>query len=123
MRSELVGFLILFCLLQFACKRNKQEQNDFDFTPPKVVEARSYKLPPENVAPPKVIPVSGVKKIKAGKPGIVQLKSNVFPAKAKRITQANAPKIIIPGEGGFILPRVVHAIDSPFTAGAPEIVL
>ncbi len=42
MRSQLVGFIILFCLLQFACKRDKQQQSVIDFQPPKVVEARSY---------------------------------------------------------------------------------
>jgi len=123
MRSQPVGFIILFCLLQFACKRNKQQETDFDFKPPKVVEARSYKLPPEKMAPPKIIPASGVKKIAAGKPEIVQLKSNVFPAKAERLIQASNPTLIVPGEGGFILPRVVPAVDSPFAAGAPEIVM
>ena len=92
MRSQLVGFIILFCLLQFACKRNKQQQTDLDFKPPKVVEARSYKLSPEKLAPPKVIPVTAVKKIIAGKPESVQLKSNVFPAKTQRVIQAGDPK-------------------------------
>jgi hypothetical protein len=46
----------------------------------------------------------------------------VFPAKAKSIIQARDPIAIVPGKGSFISPRIVTAIDSPFVAGAPEIV-
>jgi ligand-binding sensor domain-containing protein/anti-sigma regulatory factor (Ser/Thr protein kinase) len=123
MRNKINFFLIIFCLLQFACETDKQQQNSFDFKPPKVIEAKAYRVPPEKMTPPKVVPVSGVKKIVAGKPEIVQLKSNVFPAKAERMIPAGAPKLFIPGGGSFESPRVVPAIDSPFAAGLPEIVM
>jgi ligand-binding sensor domain-containing protein/signal transduction histidine kinase len=122
MRNLLCCVIISFCLLQFACKRNKQQQGGFDFKPPEVAEAKSYKVPPEKTTPPKIIPATGEKKIKAGKPEIVQLKSNIFPAKPKRIIQAGVPNVSTPGEDSVILPGIVPAIDSPFAAGAPEII-
>jgi len=123
MRNKLNCSIIVFCFLQFACKQEKQQQNSFDFKPPKVVEAKTSRILLENRPPPKVVRVSGVKKTVAGKPEIVQLKSNVFPAIAERIIPAGAPKLIIPGGGGFEPPRVVPAIDSPFAAGPPETII
>src|ERR1700760_2121773 len=122
MRNTLNCFIIIFCLLHFACKQDKQLQTGFDFKPPKVIEAKTYRIPLEKRPAPKVIPVSGVRKTVAGKPETVRLKSNVFPAKAERIIPAGSPKLIIPGGGNFETPRVVPAIDSPFTAGPPEMV-
>jgi len=123
MRNQINFLVIVFCLLQLACGRQRQLQDNFDFKPPKVVEAKTYKVPPEKMAPPKVITASGVKKIVAGKPEIVQLKSNVFPAKTARVITAGAPQLYIPRGGSFKSPRVVPAIDSPFLAGPPEIVI
>jgi hypothetical protein len=123
MRDHIKCFTIFFCLLQLACVRQKQQQANFDFKPPKVVEAKAHKVPPEKMVPPKVIPVSGVKKIVAGKPEIIQLESNVFPATAERIVKAGPPRLIIRNGESFKPPKVVPAIDSPFRAGIPEIVV
>jgi len=121
---NLINFLtIVFCLLQVACGRQREPIDSYGFKPPKIVEAKTYKVPLEKTVPPKVIPVSGVKKIMAGKPEIVHLKSNVYPAKATRIVPAGAPKLFIPTGERFKLPKVVPAIDSPFIAGPPEIIL
>jgi hypothetical protein len=59
----------------------------------------------------------------AGKPETVDLKSNVFSAKPTRVVLAGAPKLILPNGEVYKLPEVVPAIDSPFIAGAPEIIL
>ncbi|HLA57438.1 MAG TPA: two-component regulator propeller domain-containing protein, partial [Puia sp.] len=123
MRNKLNCFIIVFCILPLACKRNKQQQNSFEFKPPKVIEAKTYRVPLEKMAAPKVVPVSCIKKTVAGKPETVQLVSNVFPAKAHRVIPAGAPKLLIPRGGSFESPRVVPAIDSPFAAGPPEIVV
>src|ERR1041384_1018900 len=96
-------------LVIFSCNPN-QEQSPLSIAP-KVVEAKTHKVPLEKIALPTVIPVSGVKRIIAGKPEIVQLKSNVFPAKVERIVPAGVPMFIIPGGGSFKPPRVVPAID------------
>src|SRR5437867_6270439 len=105
MRNQRNYLTIVFCLLQLACGRQRQLQENFGFNPPKVVEVKAYKVPLEKMAPPKVIAASGVKKIAAGKPEIVQLKSNVFPAKVARIIPAGAPELIIPGGGSFKSPQ------------------
>ncbi len=123
MRNQINFLVIVFCLLQLACGRQRQLQENFGFNPPKVVEAKAYKVPLEKMASPKVITASGIKKIVAGKPEIVQLKSNVFPARAGCIVPAGVPKLIIPGGGSFKPPKVVPAIDSPYVAGSPEIIL
>jgi len=46
-----------------------------------------------------------------------------FPVGTPRTIQAGIPRINTPGQDSFKLPRVVPAIDSPFTAGLPEVVI
>ena len=123
MRNQINVLPIVFCFLLLACGRQREALERSNFKPPKIVEAKTYRVPLEKTVPPKVIPASGVKKIVAGKPETVQLKSNVFPAKAKRIVPAGAPKLFIPNGESFKPPKVVPAIDSPFIAGPPEIIL
>ncbi len=123
MRNQVNFLPIVFCFLHLACGRQTDEIDRIVFKPPKIVEAKAYKVPLEKTVPPKVIPVSGVKKNIAGKPEIVHLKSNVFPAKAKRIVLADRPSLFIPTGESLKLPKVVPAIDSPFIAGPPEIIL
>ncbi len=122
MRKQIVFLTIVLCLLQFACGKQMEEDHSFGIKPPKIVEAKKYTLPPDKTVPI-IIPVSGVNKILAGKPEIVQLKSNVFQAKANRKVLAGIPKIFIPTGESFKSPKVVPAIDSPFIAGHPEIIL
>ena len=122
MKHWLLYAVISFLFLTLACIKQKQQQNSFDFKPPKIVEARTYKVAKEKIVPPVVIPAIGVKTVTAGKPEIIQLKSNVFPARVTRTVPASAPKLIIAG-GSFQYPKVSPAIDSPFEAGRPEIVL
>jgi len=117
MRIQTNLLTIVFCLLQLACESPAEKAVTVDFKPPKIVEAKTYKVPIEKTVPPKVIPVSGVKKIITGKPETVHLKSNVFPAKPTRIVLAGTPKLFIPNGESFKLPKVVPAIDSPFIAG------
>lgn len=90
MKNQTNFLIIFFCFLQFACKQDKEQRNSCGFKPPKVIEAKTSRVPLEKMAPPKVVPVSGVKKTVAGKPEIVQLKSNVFPAKAERMIPTGA---------------------------------
>ena len=110
-----------FCCLLVEDKGKQLERSNFK--PPKIVEAKTYKVPLEKTVPPNVVPASGMKKILAGKPETVHLKSNVFSAKPTRVVLAGPPKLIIPNGEVYKLPKVVPAIDSPFIAGAPEIIL
>jgi len=76
MRNLVNCLITVLFLLQFACERSKQQQSGFDFKPPVVIESRSYKPSPEKLIPPEIIPASGVKKIKAGRPEIVNFRIN-----------------------------------------------
>jgi ligand-binding sensor domain-containing protein len=124
MRDQLKFLTIFFlCLLQLACEKPKEERSGFDLKPPKIVEAKSHKIPIEETLPPNVVPVTGVKKVIAGKPEVINLKSNVFPAKPTRIIPAGTPRLVIPNGKSFKDPQVVVAVDSPFIAGPPERIL
>jgi len=121
------GLLILISALIAACSRPKQQQESFDFKPPTVVEAKPYRVPAEKLAPPIVVPVSNIKTIPMGRPKIINLNpnlyKNVYEPEIKKILPMGTPKLITPGKDGFKLPVKVPAIDSPFEAGAPEIIL
>ncbi len=47
----------------------------------------------------------------------------MHPAGIPRVVVAGVPKVCTPGEDGFSLPKTVLAIDSPFIAGIPNIVV
>ena len=46
----------------------------------------------------------------------------MHPAGVPRVVVAGVPKVCTPGQDSFSLPKTVPAIDSPFTAGIPEVV-
>ena len=116
--------VVFVSLLQFACERKQKEQISFDTHAPTVVEARGYTVPQDSMAPPKVVTVPEVKSIVAGKPNVVNLKSNVFPVGEPRIVQAGKPRICTPGQDTFKLPKVIPAIaDSSISARPPEVTL
>jgi ligand-binding sensor domain-containing protein/signal transduction histidine kinase len=123
MRDQISLLAVFICLLQLACERPREAQTNFDFKPPKIVEAKSYKIPIEKTLPPNVVPVTGVKKVIAGQPEVVNIKSNVFTAKPTRIIPAGTPRLVIPNGESFKPPQVVVAVDSPFIAGPPERIL
>jgi len=122
MRNQINCLVIVFCLLQLACERQKKSLDSFGFKAAEVVKAKGHKIPTEKTALPKIIPVSGVKKILAGKPDIIPLRSNVFPAQPVSVIQVTTPPAIAQGKN-YQLPITVRAKDSPFLAGVPEIVV
>jgi ligand-binding sensor domain-containing protein/signal transduction histidine kinase len=123
MRDHINFLVFSFCLMQLACETPKEEQASFDLKAPRIVEAKSHKIPSEKTVPAKVVPVVGVKSVVAGKPEVVYIKSNVFPARPTRIISAGSPKLVIPNGEHFKPPEVVVAVDSPFIAGPPERIL
>jgi len=120
-KGEVVALIL--CVVLFACSRPKQKQESFDSKPPRVVEAKPYKAPAEKIAPPIVVTATNVKKVPMGKPTVINLTSNLYKPDIKTVVPVGKPKIITPGEDGFKLPVTVAAIDSPFEAGPPEIIL
>ena len=110
---------LIFCL--FSC-HNKENTTPLS-SAPELVKAHGYVVPKDSMAQPKVIPVGKPKIVTAGKPKVVFIKNNVHPAGVPKIVIAGAPRICTPGQDSFSLPKIVPAIDSPFIAGIPEVVL
>ncbi len=75
------------------------------------------------MAEPKVIPAGNPRIVRAGKPKVVPTNTNVHPAGTPRVVIAGVPRVCTPGKDSFSVPRSVPAIDSPFMAGIPEVVI
>ena len=112
--------LLLFIILLYACEGETGRRISFEFERPKVVEAKEYKIHPDKVSPPIVVRASNPGKTILGKPEIVQLPSNVFPAKISASTPAGLPKVALPGGAEYESPRVIPSVDSPYEAGLPK---
>ena len=89
---------------------------------PKVVEAQGYVIPKDSVVEHEV-PAGKSKIVRAGKPKVVKINTNVHPAGVPQATTAGVPKACIPGKDGFSLPKTVPAIDRPFIAGIPKVIM
>src|SRR4051812_19960122 len=94
-------------LLIFSCNTN-QEQSPRSFLP-EVVAAHGYVVPKDSIVEPKVIISGNPKAVKAGKPKIVLINTNVHPAATPKVVIAGAPKVCIPGQDSFSLPQTVPA--------------
>ena len=86
-------------------------------------ESPGYVVPKDSMAEPKVIPVGKPTVVRAGKPKVVLTNTNVHPAGIPKVVIAGIPKVCTPGQDSFSLPKTVPAIDSPFIAGIPEVVI
>ena len=118
------SYIIFLMLILLSCNRdNDQKQQNFSY--PKVVEAKGFVVPKDSMAEPKVILVdeSKLKKIPAGKPEVILTNTNVHAAGVPKVVNAGSPQICTPGQDSFLFPRKVLAIDCPFTAGMPEVVI
>lgn len=113
--------LTVFSLLQFHCERKNRQAAVFD-AQPEVVEAKGYVVPQDKMMPPEITPVKEIKNKAISKPKVISFHSNVFPAGKPKVVTAGAPKICVPGQNGFSLPEKFAAIDSPFAAGAPDVI-
>ncbi|WP_373496362.1 two-component regulator propeller domain-containing protein, partial [Aquiflexum sp.] len=115
-------FVTATLMFLFACN-SKKEPSYPDTFAPKVVEARGYVVPKDQISPPKVIPAGKPKVVHAGTPKVIPASSNVYPAGIPKVVVAGVPRVCTPGKDGFSLPPIVPAIDSPFIAGIPEVVI
>ena len=124
MSKVFISLCLLIILVVFSCKQ-KQEQTPQNTFAPKIIEAHGYVVPKDSMAEPKVILVdeSKLKKIKVGKPKVIPTNTNIHIVGKSKIVIAGKPKIVIPGKDTLLMPKVVSAIDSPFVAGIPEVVI
>jgi len=123
MRKKIYYIILFFSVLQCACKRTQKQQILLESYSPIVAETRGYTVPKDSMAEPKTIPAEKPRIVTAGKPKVVFINSNVHPAGVPRVVIAGVPKVCTPGQDSFSLPKTVPAIDSPFIAGIPEVVI
>ena len=113
--------LLPFIFLLVACEHQNERQVSFEFKPPKVVKASEYKIPANRISPPVVVRATNQQRKLMGKPEIIQLPSNVFPAKIS-VFPAGVPKLVMPHGQKFEAPLVVRAAGSRYEAKPPEVV-
>ncbi|MCX6312891.1 MAG: hypothetical protein NT084_14805 [Bacteroidetes bacterium] len=87
------------------------------------MEAKGYLVPKDSVQEPKAILAGKPEIVKAGNPKVVPTNTNIVLAEKPKIILAGKPRVITPGQDTFLLPKTVPAIDSPFVAGIPEVVI
>ena len=116
--------LFIAGLFFFSCTQPKEQEHS-TIIAPKVMTAIGYTVPNDSVTPPKVVVVDErkLKKIKAGTPKVVPTHTNVHPVGKPKIVLVGTPRVCIPGQDTFLVPKTVPAIDRPFTAGIPEVVI
>ncbi len=113
----------MFTFLLFSCHQQK-EKKSLGSSTPLIVEAKGYIVPMESLRKPNVlyIDTNKLKKIAAPKPTIIAFDKSICPVKKPNFSKAGIPKIAIPGQTPYGLPKIRKAIDSSFIAGIPEVV-
>ena len=87
------------------------------------MEAKGYIVPKDSMATPKSVLAGKPKVVIAGKPMAVLANTNIHLAGIPKTVIAGTPKICTPGKDIFPLPKVAQAINRPFIAGIPEVVI
>ena len=123
-KTLLLKVLLIIGLFFFSCTQHKEQEGPNTFAP-KVIASIGYVVPKDSMAEPKVILVdeSKLKKVKVGTPKVVPTNINVHPVGKPKIVLAGTPRVCIPGQDTFSLPKTVPAVDRPFAAGIPEVVI
>jgi len=117
-----IPFITLILLFLLSCNQQQEQTRPNNFAP-KVVEAKGYIVPKDSMATPKSVLAGKPKVVVVGKPKIVLTKTNIHLAGIPKTVIAGTPKICTPGKDSFSLPKVVQAINRPFVAGIPEVVI
>ena len=121
MKSKILLGIVFFLSLT-ACNQQHKQESSSPFSP-KIVEAKGYVVPHDSMAKPKTVLAGNPVAVKTGKPEVILTNTNVFPAGVPKVVKAGTPKIYKPGEDSIFVQKTVPAIDSPFMAGVPEMVL
>ncbi len=114
--------LLISGMFLFSCSQKEERERPNTFAP-KVIETKGYVVPKDSVTEPKVIPCGKPTIVKAGNPKVVPTNTNIHIAINTNIHLAGIPRVITPGQDTFLLPKTIPAIDSPFVAGIPEVVI
>lgn len=115
--------LVSWLLMYFSCSSDPKKLSDKNST--NAAGAKGHAVPADSITAPDIIVVdeNTLKKIAVGKPKIVSISTNAHSAGIPEVVPAGQPRISIPGQGGFTVPKKVPALDRPFATSIPEIVL
>ena len=105
--------LFITGLFFFSCTRHQEQEHPATFAP-KVVAATGYIVPNDSVTPPKVVLVDErkLKKVKVGTPKVLPTNTNVHPIGKPKTVLTGTPRVCIPGQDTFLLPKTVTDIYS-----------
>ncbi|MEI6433961.1 MAG: two-component regulator propeller domain-containing protein [Bacteroidota bacterium] len=120
--KTVVSFICALSLFLIACRRDKEKERT-NPNSPQLVEAKGYIVPKDSMAEPKVITAGKPKVITAGKPVVVPANANMVRAETPEVVIAGPPEIFTPGQDSMFLQKTAPAIDKPFAAVIPEMVL
>jgi ligand-binding sensor domain-containing protein/serine phosphatase RsbU (regulator of sigma subunit) len=121
-RNIIQTVFLISGIFLFSCSQKKEQERPNTFAP-KVVETKGYLVPKDSVTEPKVIPCGNATIVKAGNPKVVPTNTNIVLAGKPKIILERKARVITPGKDTFLLPKTIPAIDSPFAAGIPEVVI
>ncbi|RLD56383.1 MAG: hypothetical protein DRJ05_11405, partial [Bacteroidetes bacterium] len=119
MKNKIIYITVVIFVL-FACTGN-QKQPPGNVPNPKVVETKGNRISTDSISEPTILPAWKPGKEIAENPKVVPANTNIFLAKEPKTVLAGSTGINIPGQGSFLVPQRVLAIDSPFIAGIPKV--
>lgn len=126
-KKKLVLFLqysiLIFTLIGFwSCEKRQKATNTANLRP-KVVIASGYEVPVDSMKAPIVVKLHNQKVLKAGKPKVISLNSEVFNLSNLRKPRLVKPTIHISGQNGFTLPQKVELHPQKTKVKDPEVIL
>ena len=121
MKSIILSGSVFFLFL-IACQQQQKQESPNPYLP-KIVEAKGYVVPKDSMAKPNIVLAGKPEIVKAGKPEVILTNTNIIPAGAPKVVMAGTPRIFKPGEDSMFIQKTMPAIDSPFMASEPEMVL
>jgi ligand-binding sensor domain-containing protein len=112
-------FAIAAIVILLSCHQDQQRLPTI--SSPKVVEAHGYVVPKDRIGEPKKVLVGKLNVVKAGRPKLSFIQTNVGEVAIPKVVKAGTPKKCTPGEAGLSLPKIIPAIEKHFMAGIPEV--
>ena len=123
MNRNSIQTVFLICgIFLCSCSQNKKQERPRTFAP-KVIASTGYVVPKDSVSEPKIIPAGKPEIVKAGIPKFVLTNTNIHLIGKPKIILSGTARVCTPGQDTFLLPKTIPAIDSPFVAGIPEVVI
>ncbi len=114
--------ILILGMFLFSCSQKEERERPNTFAP-KVIETKGYVVPKDSVTEPKVILAAKPTIVKAGNPKVVPTNTNIVLVGKPKIILIGKPRVITPGKDTFLLPKIVPAINIPFLAGIPDVVI